>query len=216
MLKSDVKFQKRFDWGLCPVKPNKHGKSPQRNLKNSNFRWMSFKRTAGSCPPYQMGSQLGWFLLSPVDVTLRPFVDYCFNCSKDEIGEVVSELALAQVWHRENCYVGVQENLGLRFFDYWDNDEIQAMFLPNGEGTLEWKLGIDISAPEGVSLLIQDAGCEGFTTLTGLISAKQLKHNFSGNGISIAVKPNIKTKIKRGDVVAHVLLVDDETVLLNR
>jgi len=211
----EIVFSSQFDWAICPVKPHELDPKLPKQPDSMDFRWKSFDRVSGVCGPYQIGSRMGWYLLSPVDVTLRPFTDFCFSCPEEELARAIKDMGLQEVWLREKCYIGVQENLGLKLFDFWENGNTQTMFLPNGEGSLEWKIGVNVRLPETASLFIQDAGSDGFTTLPGVIGAKTVQSNFLNRGMSIAVRPNRTTTIRRGDVIGRLLVFDEQSLQMN-
>lgn len=89
------------------------------------------------------------------------------------------------------------------------------MFLPNGEGSLEWRLSFDVELPEGCSLLVQDAGQKGFRVVMGVLPGPVMSRMNAASGFSLALRPERQTRVKRGDPIAQLIAISRDTLRMN-
>ncbi|WP_218013929.1 hypothetical protein, partial [Rubellimicrobium rubrum] len=133
----------------------------------------------------------------------------------EELQQTLSILGLAEGWRRGEFFIGLRQSSGLRAYDFQAGDHWEAMFLPNGEGTLEWRLGFEVKCEKGYSVLVQDAAQAGFRTLQGVLTEPILSRMSSTAGFSIALKPEGEVQIRRGDPIAWIYAIDGETLRAN-
>jgi hypothetical protein len=89
------------------------------------------------------------------------------------------------------------------------------MFLPNGEGSLEWRLGFEVECPEGFAVLVQDASQFGFRALPALLTSSLVNRMNATAGFSIALRPENEIRIARGDPIAFLYAIGGETLRAN-
>jgi hypothetical protein len=69
-----TEFKQLFPWSLEPVRPHVNRQAAQERaaVYRDCFRFVRAKRQAEFCPPWVLGQELGWHILSPIDATLTP------------------------------------------------------------------------------------------------------------------------------------------------
>ena len=86
------------------------------------------------------------------------------------------------------------------------------MLIPNGERSIEWRLGLSIEIPNDYSIRVfQKQWQRSYNLLTGILTSKQLKKMEDISGFSVAIEPLENFKLSRGDVVASILLIPNNT-----
>ncbi|MBW4717319.1 hypothetical protein [Saccharothrix obliqua] len=86
------------------------------------------------------------------------------------------------------------------------------MFVPNGSGTVEWRLGWGIRIPDRYLLLVLGAGHPGLEIPLGILLARVVNAMTDRGGFSLAVHPTEPTTVRRGDPVARVVLLHPDSV----
>ncbi|PXA37850.1 hypothetical protein DD918_13295, partial [Staphylococcus pseudintermedius] len=83
------------------------------------------------------------------------------------------------------------------------------ILIPNGQESLEWRLGWGLEISEGFSILIQPIEGEArFRVHPDILNDKKLKEmNHNGLGLSIAIEPMMKHKINKGDLLCRIYIV---------
>lgn len=89
-----------------------------------------------------LGQELGWIVASPVSVTLSPLDDVQIAAGDDEEVRAAGRLFVREeFWRHDDGYIAVSRNDWLRTYQYRGADgRWQGMFLPNGQGSAEWRL----------------------------------------------------------------------------
>ena len=114
-----------------------------------------------------------------------------------------------EVWERGGGYVATKSNGWLRFTQFRGvDDNWESMFIPNGEGTVEWRLGWAARIPEHTFLLIIGLDDHALQVPTGIMTAKQVNQTTENGGMSIAVRPVAPTALTRGMPIARMILLD--------
>ncbi|TXM76603.1 hypothetical protein FV218_06575 [Methylobacterium sp. WL69] len=183
-------------------------------IPEEEFKWLANGRKSSNCAPVALVSSIGWSVISPIDVSLSPIDDVQFKCIDSELENTMSTLGLAEVWRRGESFIGLKSKSGLRLFDFKVDDHWEPMFLPNGEGTIEWRLGFDIILDTGLYVWIQGAEFEGLDVVQGIISSKILSR-MSKTGFSIAIRPTGAVHIRAGDTIARIFIVNKDFIKLN-
>jgi hypothetical protein len=188
----------------------------KRRIYKSGFRFLRTDRQSAFCPPSANAQLIGWHILSPVDVLLSPINEVQFQASEEEAKAIASQAGFNYLWQRDGVYIGVTTAIPLRLFDYKTSEGSEAMFILNGEGTLEWRLGFQVLPPVGCGVLIlDDPSFPKDLCIPGFMSYENLLSLNSKGGLSIAIKPTRSASIKRGDIIARLLLMPSDTVDLN-
>ncbi len=209
-----VEFRPKFSWALCPER--RKSPEPKLEIEHTAFRWLRAGRRASRCGPFKLGERLGWIVRAPVDVVLEPFDEIQFACDDEELELTMLVLGLAESWQRGDARIGIRQTLGLRAYDFQAGDHWEAMFLPNGEGTLEWRMGFEALIPDDHSLVLMGlADNVAFDIILGMLPAAILRRMNETTGFSIALRPKAKTRISRGQPIARLLVLDKATADLN-
>lgn len=117
---------------------------------------------------------------------------------------------------RDDIYIGLKPDGWFRVHQAKVDGIWHSMFVPNGEGSFEWKMGWNVEIPEDFVLLLQPlAGEDHFIVHSGLLTAKRLIPFHYGLGLPIAFEPKKKKLIRRGDPLAKMLIFHKSTLTLN-
>lgn len=210
-----IGLRKLHPWALLPQKRHIE-KAPSREestLLEESFRYHRMARAKEFCPPWVLGQELGWQLLSPVTVDFSPVDDVQVSGEVDpaEAGRV---LDVTEFWLRGSTFMAAPRNSWIRSFQYRGRDGgWEAMFLPNGEGTVEWHLGWAARIPEDHFLMVSSLDEPmGLEIPTGVMTAKQVNRTWDGVGISVAIRPTARRRLTRGEPFARVMLIHRDTL----
>ena len=87
------------------------------------------------------------------------------------------------------------------------------MFVPNGEGSVEWHLGWQLHMPEDFYLLILPSPeLPDLQVPPGVLDAATVRRLNNEHGVSIAVRPRASVKIKRRQPVARLILLHEDSL----
>jgi hypothetical protein len=101
-----------------------------------------------------------------------------------------------------------QSAMWLRFHQYRTDEGWQSMFIPNGEGSVEWKLGWDVDVPPEFCLMVLPWQPRVELEIPmGLLDAKTLQRFGAADGMSIAIRPVAPVRIAREQPIARVVPV---------
>ena len=82
------------------------------------------------------------------------------------------------------------------------------MFIPNGQGTIEWHLGLTIDIPDAYFLLVMEAHrIQNLEVPVGVLDRHTLLKMNDTLGISIAIRPTGDSVLKRGQPIARIVLL---------
>jgi hypothetical protein len=205
-------FTTAYPWSLVPNQGTveKIGRGPESDL-SQHFRFTGKERLAQDCGPWRLGRSLGWVVQSPIDVKLAPLDDVAVNLAEED---GASELAGAlgvnyQLWHRRVSSIAVRKNSWLHLHQFRGHEgQWEGMFLPNGQGTLEWRLGWNAHIEDQKFLVVLPLdGERRFEVPTGVLSHKQLDRMAEHGGMSIPLQPVTQVALRRGDPIARLLVV---------
>lgn len=203
-----VIFKREFEWALLPEKKQFSSSDfDNKKLYENNFRWLRQNRKKELCFPWRSGNELGWYICSPIDVTLYPLEDIELSLDPKELENIHKVLGFKNLWKREGSYISVS-NDWMKLYQFKGNTSSwETMFIPNGEGTIEWRLGFSVVIPDEYSILISPLeGDLGYSIPFGLLTKKHLSSMNSNGGISIALNPLKKVKLSRGAPIARIIV----------
>lgn len=199
-----AKVSKRYDWAVRPV--SGAGGVDRVEPPIDGFRHYRSVRSPERCAPRQRARASLLTVRSPVNVTFKPLVGYEFVCAEEKLGPFAAENGFVELWQRNGGYIAFTEASGLRQYDFAGMIGWEAMFLPNGSSTWEWRLGLNVELPDGSNLITLP--CEDQPHLhiePGILTGEDLKRMNATSGLSIAVRPLQHLTIKRGDPIATLL-----------
>ncbi|WP_158828117.1 hypothetical protein [Streptomyces sp. NRRL S-118] len=159
-----------------------------------------------------MGQELGWRVSSPVDITFSPLeqVEVDGIAEAQEIGKVTN---LSELWLRRKSQIATAKSNWLHLYQFKGGQGWESMFLPNGVGTVEWRLGWSVDIPQGYFLLVLpgETTMEGVEILTGVLSSSATDR-MSENGVSLAMKPTTTVTIRRKQPIARIVLLHADSL----
>ncbi|MBZ6107390.1 hypothetical protein ACF1HU_33185 [Streptomyces olivaceus] len=215
---ADIEFTALYPWSLLPDKPcvDRAAARAERDLYAAQFRHVRVTRLPQDCPPWVMGHTLGWTVRSPVSCTMTPIKDTDVGIPDGEEARAVSLRAGGgQMWRRGTDWISVAGGQWMRLYDFRNGaGEWEGMFLPNGQGSAEWRLGVAVTVAEPYFVLVLplDPPLHGLEVPVGVLRAKTVNAMTGGGGISIAVRPTRPLTVRRGQPVARLLLLHPDTV----
>ncbi|MBX9420843.1 hypothetical protein [Streptomyces lateritius] len=160
-----------------------------------------------------MGQELGWRVHSPIDIQFTPLDQIELDGISDP--EAAGKAAnRAELWQREKSHLAVEKTSWLHLYQFSTARGWENMFLPNGAGTVEWRLGWGIDVPRGHFLLIlpPENQVDGLQVPTGILSSTATSRMSRENGLSIAVRPTQPTTIRRGQEIARIVLLPSDSL----
>lgn len=209
-------FNALYPWALVPV-PSASVAS-DREAKDSiasEFRFTGHERTRHDCGPWRLGRRLGWTILSPIRATIEPIEDVPVDVEETDVQALGGVLGPDfQLWNRRVSSIAVRRNNWLHLYQFRGPDGgWQGMFLPNGEGTVEWRLGWTVDLPESHFMVVLPVDEERrFDVPTGVLSGKQMRTVGATGGMSLPFRPVSRFTIERGEPLARVLVVPADAV----
>lgn len=85
------------------------------------------------------------------------------------------------------------------------------MFIPNGQGTVEWRLGFSVTGVGDHAVLIMPVGVDNLGVEVGVLTAASLRR-MEATGFSIAVAPRAPVAISRGQEIARIVLLHSDSL----
>lgn len=209
-----VSVKKIHPWSLLPQKTKvdrRLAREESEHLAN-HFRYHRSFRFREACPPWVLGQEVGWTLHSPVTIDLSPVQDMQFS-AEVEPKDISAIAGVTEFWRRDSGYIAAPKNHWLRSYQFRGlSDSWEAMFLPNGDGTVEWRLGWSLRIPEEYFLMVfgLDSG-QGPDIPTGVLTSKQVNRTWDETGFSLAFEPS-HNRVVRGQPIARIVLMHRETL----
>jgi hypothetical protein len=211
-----VSFKIKHEWALLPHKHqvDRHAAALDAGIYARNFRWFRKTRTAAACWPWRVAQELGWVIPSPVDVHMTPLRDVEVACMPEEMELLSRATRLEELWKRSDSYLAVETTNWLRLYDVRGDGGWEAMFVPNGDGTVEWHLGWEAHIPEGYFLMILPPpdSTPGLDVPMGLLDFRTLCKLNEKQGVAIAVKPTLPVTLRRHQPVARLVLLHPDSI----
>lgn len=212
-----IEFETLFDWALLPhlAKSRLPSRSPMAvdHIGENGFRWLRAGRQARKCAPYVLATELGWYLRSPVDVTLPCLPQVPFDPDDQPMEEVARRLALKEVWDRGDHAIGLPAETGLRRFDIDQGTHGEPMFLSNGEKSWEWRLGLSVRCDPDLALLVLSPPETDGAIVPAILLGKTLNRIGGSTGLSVAIRPRRELQFRRGDDIAWLVPLPREAIL---
>lgn len=211
----EVSFTARQPWALLPYRPtvDRQAARAERDLYQKHFRYKRITRLPTDCPPWVMGQQLGWMIASPVSITMTPVEDVEFDLPpEEELAAAANRMDRSEMWRRTNGWIATKDTGWLRLYDFMSAEGWEGMFLPNGAGTVEWRLGWSVRVPERYLVLVIGAGTAGLEVPVGVLTSKVVNAMTGRGGFSIAVRPTGQVTLGRGDPVARLILLHPDSL----
>jgi hypothetical protein len=211
----EVAFSQVQPWALVPQAPrvNRQAARDERDVYQEHFRYKRITRLPMDCPPWVLGQELGWGIRSPISVQMTPLGDIDFGLPEGEdLRTVGAKIGRSELWRRGDGWVATRDTDWVRFHDFRTPAGWESMFLPNGSGTVEWRLGWSVRVPERYFMLVIGMPRAGLEVPVGVIPAKTVNAMTSHGGFSIAVAPRQPISIQRGDMVARLVLLHPDSL----
>jgi hypothetical protein len=211
-----VEFDKAFAWAELPYKISVDSGAAKwrESVVAENFRWWRQSRVSEKCLSWRLARELGWVVPSPVDVTMQPLRDVEISPVSLSSAEM-AWLAPRDIWQREGSAIAVDKQRGawMRLYDFKNGEHWESMFIPNGQGSIEWKLGWRMKAPPDYALLIVPfENTVGLEVIPGVLNHKYLTALSQGAGLAIAIRPLEGVSIARGQPIARIVLLHTDAL----
>ncbi|MDB9338382.1 hypothetical protein [Nodularia spumigena] len=211
----EVVFKQKYSWSILPFKQKVDLKLEKQKsqIYEQNFRWFRRSRVAELCVPWRLANEIGWIIPSPVDITLTPIHDIEISCAKEEISNICKITGTTELWNRDNSYFAIQKASWLRLYDFQTPSGWESMFIINGQGSVEWRLGWEIQIPTNYYIMIMplDSFAE-INIVPGILESNILERINHSSGISIAINPQKNIVVKRGQAIARVILLHADSL----
>jgi len=208
-----ISFKPLVPWALPPRKASsdRRGARERARLYRENFRWLRAERQAEFCTPWVLGHELGWRIDSPIDVTLNPLEQIEVDPGTDPQA-AAQAAAKTELWVRDGTALTMDRPSWLHLYQFRRDDRWENMFIPNGEDTIEWRLGFTITGVDDHSVLVfpSDHHPE-LGVKVGVLTSASLQR-LEATGFSIAVSPNRRVPIRRGQEIARIVLLHPESL----
>lgn len=216
---AEVTFRPLQPWALPPDKPrtDRATARAERDTYRDSFRYLRIPRLPADCPPWVLGQDLGWSVRSPLTLTMKPLDDIGIAVpEREDTHQAGRRLGGAGMWQRGEEWIAARNSDWLHLGDYRaTNGGWEAMFLPNGQGTLEWHLGWAATIPARTFLMVMPPpgpGPEGLRVPLGVIPAKNVNSMADRGGMSIAIQPERPVTVHRGQEVARIVLLHPDSL----
>jgi len=201
-----ITFRRLIQTAILPEKE----KLAKPELLDREARWIKNRRVKGVCWPYRSAKELGWTLYSPVDVAIHPLSEIQTTMDKPEEFARLKQLTDMDEWvQKDDILLGVKPSSWYKIHEYEYEGRYRSMFIPNGEGTLEWRLGWSVDIPDDHLLLIQPIEMKDarFIVHPGLLMGTSVQSVQLHLGLPIAFEPLQPCKIIRGEPLAKLFVL---------
>lgn len=201
-----ITFRRLIQTAILPEKE----KLAKPELLDREARWIKNRRVKGVCWPYRSAKELGWTLYSPVDVAIHPLSEIQTTMDKPEEFARLKQLTDMDEWvQKDDILLGVKPSSWYKIHEYEYEGRYRSMFIPNGEGTLEWRLGWSVAIPDDHLLLIQPIEMKDarFIVHPGLLMGTSVQSVQLHLGLPIAFEPLQPCKIIRGEPLAKLFVL---------
>ncbi|HEX6748491.1 MAG TPA: hypothetical protein VF092_14430 [Longimicrobium sp.] len=208
-----IAFTRKYEWALLPAKHRIPPPPDESAMYERNFRWVRQPRRAERCGPWRLGSDLGWIVRSPVDICLTPVHDVQVAGFEGELTAFWQATGFEEVWPRPNGATAVRRTGWLRLYDIATEDGWRSMFVPNGDGSVEWHLGWEMEFPDTHFVLVLPADVpSGLEVPTGVLNHRAVQRLNAATGFSVAIRPHRTVRLKRGQPFARVVLLHPDSI----
>ncbi|MEU4999364.1 hypothetical protein [Streptomyces sp. NPDC021622] len=210
----EVPFRQLQPWAVLP---SKHQVDRQRSRSDAavyreNFRFVRAERRPEHCAPWVMGQELGWRVHSPVDIDFTPLdqIELDGISEPEAAGRAANR---TELWQREKTHLAVEKTSWLHLHQFSTPRGWENMFLVNGAGSVEWRMGWTADVPRGYFLLVLPLdSAEGLDVPVGILSSSITARMATEHGLSIAVRPTAQVSIRRGQPIARIVLLHADSL----
>ncbi|MFJ4192244.1 hypothetical protein [Kitasatospora sp. NPDC089509] len=211
----EVRFHQLHPWSLPPrrIEVDRRESREHAEVLRESFRFVRADRRPEHCAPWVMGQELGWRVHSPLDVSLTPLDQIELN-GADEPEAAGRAVNRTELWQREKSHLAVKKTSWLHLYQFRTGRGWENTFLPNGAGTVEWRLGWTAQVPRGHFLLVlpPERPVAGLDVPTGVLSSTAVTRMNRDNGLSIAVRPTAPLTLRRGQEIARIVLLHADSL----
>lgn len=221
----EISFRKVHPWAIVPAKRkiDPAPKAEEARLLEEHFLYARASRAPEFCWPWRAAQELGWVIHSPITVQMDALNDFEAVCpeSPEAMRQVANLAGATENWAFRDANGNLERMHFTRragwtaFYDFRGTDGVsQRMFAINGQGTLEWTLGWDVTIPPNYSILLMpyDHACNP-EVLVGLLTGAQLaKRTGRTNGVSIGIRPRGPVTVERGQPIARVVVLHADSL----
>lgn len=203
-----------YAWAMPPEKHHIDRTRAQDEpaMLAEHFRYVRRVRYPEVCAPWVLGQELGWVIRSPLSLTLSPVHDLQVVADADP-NEIARLAGTSEFWSRGDGYITAPRSPWLRLHQFRGSSGAwEAMFLPNGDGSLEWRLGFSLDVPDDYFVLTQSIGVRGLEVPSGVLTARQLRRSIGSGGMSLAIRPTEDVTVQRGDPIARIVLLHRSSI----
>jgi len=89
------------------------------------------------------------------------------------------------------------------------------MFILNGQGSIEWRLGWEIQIPNNYHIMVMPLDdLMDINIISGILSSNIVEQINRDSGMSIAIKPQRNIFIKRGQAIARIILLHSDSLAI--
>ncbi|WP_127586484.1 hypothetical protein [Paenibacillus koleovorans] len=203
---SVVKFKQLLDIAILPIQE----KVEEPQLHDTGSRWIHTRRVKGVCWPYRIAKEVGWTIVSPIDIAIQPVQE--IQTSADNPAEFarLKQLMPMEDWvQKKDVLIGISPAAWYKVHEYSWNGLFYPMFLPNGEGTFEWRQGWSVEVPDSHVVLFQPVETQDgrFIAYPGLLAGPAIARVQERIGMPIAFEPVKACRIRRGEPIAKMLVL---------
>jgi len=205
-----VKFIQKYKWAILPTKNKISIKDIKEKTKiySEEFRWIRTSRSKELCWSWRLAQEIGWDIVSPIDVEMKPLDDIQITNDLTEIKSLNDFISNSHVWRRDKEAIVMPKQSWVNLYQYKSKENWESIFIPNGDGSVEWHLGFNIRIPKLTYLLVLPFHRKtGLDVEMGILDKKSLDKMNSVSSMSIVIRPNCKIKIQRGDKIAKLILL---------
>jgi hypothetical protein len=185
----------------------------QRQLYRDHFRYVRAERRREFCAPWVLGQELGWRVASPVDITIGPLPQTEIDPG-DAPQDAVRAAGRSELWMRERTGLAVERPEWLHLYQFGQKGHWENMFLPNGQGSVEWRLGWNVEPPDGYAVLVMPSDAlPALGVLVGVLTSATLQRKRVG-GFSLPICPRQEVTISRGQEIARIVLLHPDSIVV--
>ncbi len=219
----EVTFRLVHPWAILPRK-QKIDPQPKRDearLMAEHFAWVRASRSPELCWPWRQSQELGWIVESPVTVTMDAIHDVEAICPPDKLRHVSMITNATENWSfkddaGESQRIHFTRNAGwTALYDFIvPGRGTERMFFINGLGSVEWVLGWEAEIPPSYSILILPFGSiPNLEVMMGVLDSRTLtKRHGHTNGLAIPIRPTGKVTLQRGQPIARIILLHQDSL----
>ena len=207
-----MKFQRLHPWAVLPEQraADIDAAKERERLYRENFQYLRAARQPEFCAPWVLGQRIGWRILSPVDVTVTPLPQV--EISGDDSAAAAAAVGKQEVWLRSGTGLAMDRPPWLHLYRFRDGEGWGNMFVPNGQGTVEWRLGWSPDDYQPLSIMVfPSEEVPDLGVLVGVLTPASLER-MQPTGFSVAFRPRTEVSIARGQEIARAVLVGPESM----